>query len=56
MTLKMIKNEGTKNEQSIDIIVSDNMAGKIIDLLYPNPGITGESKGYITLVNFLLKD
>lgn len=47
MILKVLNNKG----EELQIIISKKMMDKIIDILYPNPGIRDVSKGYINLVN-----
>lgn len=38
------------------VFITQEMAEKLIDTLYPDKGLTGISKGYITLVNFICKE
>ena len=45
-----------KRSETCVVIISQEMAEKLIDVLYPDKGLTGISKGYIELVNFICKE
>lgn len=49
MTITITNDKGEK----LDIIASKRTMDKIIDILYPTPGIRDASKGYISLVNHI---
>jgi len=38
--------------EKVTLIATDQLIDRILDAIYPDKGVRGQSKGYIELVNF----